>query len=73
MVGSRLEVQGTARIEGEVHARRVQLEEGAVMNGDIRMGDIDVGPPPATDVVPGTGGSRERNALPDGRGNAALL
>jgi cytoskeletal protein CcmA (bactofilin family) len=48
LVASRLEIQGSARIEGEIHARRVQLEEGAVLNGDIRMGDIDLGPPPET-------------------------
>jgi len=35
---SRLEVQATARIEGEVKARRLQLEEGAVLNGTVNMG-----------------------------------
>ena len=45
---SRLEVQATAQIDGEVHARRLQLEEGAMLNGTVRMGEIelegDVGP-----------------------------
>jgi cytoskeletal protein CcmA (bactofilin family) len=36
---SRLEVQATAQIEGEVRARRMQLEEGAQLNGRISMGD----------------------------------
>ena len=36
---SRLEVQATARIDGEVHARRMQLEEGAELNGRLSMGD----------------------------------
>jgi cytoskeletal protein CcmA (bactofilin family) len=36
---SRLEVQATSRIEGEVHARRMHLEEGAVLNGKVNMGD----------------------------------
>jgi cytoskeletal protein CcmA (bactofilin family) len=37
--GSRLEIQATCRIEGEVYARRIQLEEGAVLNGTVHMGD----------------------------------
>lgn len=36
---SRLEVQGSARLEGEVAARRMQLEEGAVLNGKVTMGE----------------------------------
>jgi cytoskeletal protein CcmA (bactofilin family) len=35
---SRLELQATCRIEGEVHARRMQLEEGAVLNGTVHVG-----------------------------------
>jgi len=36
---SRLELQATSRIEGEVHARRMQLEEGAILNGTVHMGE----------------------------------
>lgn len=36
---SRLEVQGSARLDGEVAARRMQLEEGAVLNGKVTMGE----------------------------------
>lgn len=36
---SRLEVQATARIDGDVHARRIQLEEGAMLNGTVRMSE----------------------------------
>ena len=36
---SRLEVHATARIEGEIHARRMQLEEGAILNGTVQMGE----------------------------------
>ena len=36
---SRLELQATCRIEGEVRTRRMQLEEGAVLNGTVQMGD----------------------------------
>ena len=35
---SRLELQATSRIEGEVRARRMQLEEGAMLNGTVLMG-----------------------------------
>jgi cytoskeletal protein CcmA (bactofilin family) len=43
---SRLELQATCRIEGEVRARRMQLEEGAVLNGTVRMGESFRDPPP---------------------------
>lgn len=36
---SRLEVQASARIEGEVRARRMQLEEGAELSGRVRVGE----------------------------------
>jgi len=43
VAASRLELQATCHIEGEVHTRRMQLEEGAVLNGTVQMsGD---GPP----------------------------
>ncbi len=41
---SRLEVQASSRIEGEVIAARMQLEEGAMLNGTIQMGsEVDFG------------------------------
>lgn len=36
---SRLELQATAQVDGEVRARRMQLEEGAVLNGNVTMGE----------------------------------
>ena len=36
---SRLELQATSTVEGEVFARRLQLDEGAVVNGPLKMGD----------------------------------
>lgn len=39
---SRLELQATSWIEGEVRARRIQLEEGAVLNGTVDMGSSRV-------------------------------
>lgn len=37
---SRLELQATCRIEGRVLARRMQLEEGALLNGTVEMGEV---------------------------------
>lgn len=37
---SRLELQATCAIEGEIHARRVKLDEGGSINGSIHVGDI---------------------------------
>ncbi len=39
---SRLELQSTCRIEGEVRARRMQLEEGAILNGTVQMGEASI-------------------------------
>jgi cytoskeletal protein CcmA (bactofilin family) len=36
---SRLELQATCHIEGEIQTRRMQLEEGAVLNGTVSMGE----------------------------------
>ena len=42
---SRLEIQSTSRIEGEVLAGRMQLEEGALLNGTVHMGKGAGAPP----------------------------
>lgn len=49
---SRLELQATARIEGDIQARRMQLEEGAMVNGRVNMGETKKPP-----VRPGVGTS----------------
>ena len=49
LAASRLELQPTSRVDGKIRARRLQLEEGAVLNGEIQMGEIELGPPPKTD------------------------
>jgi cytoskeletal protein CcmA (bactofilin family) len=38
VAASRLELQATGHIDGDVHTRRMQLEEGAVLNGSVHMG-----------------------------------
>lgn len=40
VAASRLELQSTCHIEGEIHTRRMQLEEGAVLNGSVHMGEV---------------------------------
>jgi cytoskeletal protein CcmA (bactofilin family) len=36
---SRLELQATCQIDGDVRTRRMQLEEGAILNGTVHMSD----------------------------------
>ncbi|HEX6939255.1 MAG TPA: polymer-forming cytoskeletal protein [Longimicrobiales bacterium] len=40
---SRLELQATCVIEGEVRARRIKLDEGGRVNGNIQTGDMAAG------------------------------
>ncbi len=40
---SRLELQATCVIEGEVRARRIKLDEGGRVNGTIQTGDVQKG------------------------------
>jgi cytoskeletal protein CcmA (bactofilin family) len=54
---SRLELQATCVIEGEVYARRIKLEEGGQVYGTIQMGENAVGGPgskkkDASELVP---------------------
>lgn len=37
---SRLELQATCVIDGEIRARRIKLEEGGRINGSVQTGDI---------------------------------
>lgn len=53
---SRLELQATCQIEGEIQTRRMQLEEGAVLNGTVKMGEkARRGTPPDVTAGPGSG------------------
>lgn len=38
---SRLELQATCHIDGEIYARRIKLEEGGKVNGQVHTGEID--------------------------------
>ncbi len=39
---SRLELQATCVIDGEIQARRIKLDEGGKVNGEIRTGDVQI-------------------------------
>ena len=52
---SRLELQATCIIEGEIRARRIKLDEGGKVNGKIQMGEISQMPRPAQPVRPAAG------------------
>lgn len=49
IAASRLELQATSHVEGEIHTRRMHLEEGAVLNGMVHMG---ADPPKVAAVKP---------------------
>ncbi len=58
---SRLELQATCQIDGDVRTRRMQLEEGALLNGTVHMSEskrvgAGKGAPPPADLP------RERKA-----------
>ena len=68
---SRLELQATCRIEGEVRARRMQLDEGAILNGTVQMGESFLETPapqpaaqPEAMPVPADGDDREIHPAP---------
>ena|SRR5688500_3616308 len=44
---SRLELQETSVVDGEIHARRIKLEEGGRINGTIHTGEVTKGQRPA--------------------------
>jgi cytoskeletal protein CcmA (bactofilin family) len=54
---SRLELQATCIIDGEIRARRIKLEEGGRINGSVQTGDIKAEPAdaPAPGATAGLG------------------
>ncbi len=44
---SRLELQATCIVEGEVRARRLKLDEGGKLNGTVHVGDVSATGPRA--------------------------
>jgi cytoskeletal protein CcmA (bactofilin family) len=51
---SRLELQATCVVEGEIRARRIKLDEGGRINGTVHTGEVHAGQPvePRQDVAP---------------------
>ena len=45
---SRLELQETSVVDGEIHARRIKLEEGGRVNGTVHTGDVTASHKPAS-------------------------
>ncbi len=58
---SRLELQATCIIDGEIHARRIKLDEGGKVNGEIRTGDVQI---PARPAQPGVAAPEPDGATP---------
>lgn len=54
---SRLELQATCSIEGEIRARRIKLDEGGSINGSVYVGDVKATAPK---TVPSTAPSSEK-------------
>lgn len=57
---SRLELQASCAIEGEVHTPRLQLEEGAVFNGSLSMAGGG-----ATETAAASSGERDVAGTPE--------
>lgn len=67
-VDSRLELQGTCVIDGEIRATRLKLDEGGVVNGTVSIGRRDVGGAAPAGAMPGAQAPRpETNEQPGGR------
>lgn len=47
---SRLELQATCLIDGEIRARRVKLDEGGKVNGQVAMGENPISRPQAQEI-----------------------
>lgn len=54
---SRLELQASCTIEGEIKARRIKLDEGGKVNGKVLMGDVTI--PKQLPSAAGNSGKRE--------------
>lgn len=69
---SRLELQSTCRIDGEVYVRRMQLEEGAILNGRVHMGETKAPDLSASKSQPSrqADSSKKQNAQPVAAGKA---
>ncbi|MGH7476737.1 MAG: bactofilin family protein [Longimicrobiales bacterium] len=60
---SRLELQTTCIVDGEVHARRIKLDEGGRINGKVHTGEVQMRQP--------GGAQQQRGHPPQRHGSAA--
>jgi len=60
---SRLELQATSKVEGEVNARRMQLEDGAMLNGTVQMGEVRKKGQPEPMAPPSTAATKPSSAI----------
>ena len=69
---SRLELQATCLIEGEIRARRIKLDEGGRVNGNVYTGDVTAAPaaakPEAASAAPKPGAAQEQGKPAIARG-----
>ncbi|MDE2793408.1 MAG: polymer-forming cytoskeletal protein [Gemmatimonadota bacterium] len=71
-VDSRLELQETCVIDGEIRATRLKLDEGGVVTGTVSIGRQDVGAAVPAGAMPGAQAARPKTAeQPSGRMRAA--
>jgi cytoskeletal protein CcmA (bactofilin family) len=59
---SRLELQSSSHVEGEIFARRMQLEDGAMLNGTVHMGEMKRRTEPR-DPLAGSGSTKRDPAV----------
>ncbi|TVP76404.1 MAG: polymer-forming cytoskeletal protein [Gemmatimonadales bacterium] len=62
---SRLEVQASAVLRGEFRTPRLQLEDGARLDGDVRMGEVELPSPPEWEATPEEGQVPQLDHGPD--------
>ena len=67
---SRLELQATCVIEGEIRARRVKLDEGGTVNGQMHMGETSA-PAGKSNKPAHSAGTHLAGQVPAGRGAPA--
>jgi cytoskeletal protein CcmA (bactofilin family) len=68
---SRLELQATCHVEGDIRARRMQLEEGAVLNGTVQMGEVHAAAVTGVPTGSGMGSESPAEAVAQATGRTA--
>src|SRR5690606_16664640 len=61
---SRLELQATCLIEGEIRARRIKLDEGGRVNGNVHTGDVTAAKQPPKPQAQAAGSDAPKAGTP---------